>query len=343
MDSAASAQGMDGGSIAHPIEQPSHQAGSALRQESHSPSQPSGKCPKVRESGITVLWEPNQRRKIIADIIFVHGLGGHPQTTWEYGRRAKGSQPDTPTTKLKKRQRVATLFRKKDRTFREQTDRPPEALDDAPSPSFDMDHDAGAPARKAGTYCYWPYDLISAEFDNVRVMSYGYDSNPTHFYCSLTVQMTISQHAQQLLQAVTDARAKCRGRPTIFVAHSLGGILVKDALIESKKFEYQPSQLDLAKSCSAIIFFGTPHQGSNAAAYGEFLASVVSALPLSPSVNKDILRGLKPDGEKIAMVTADFNNILNDQIPVEEKIQIYSFREGKPMTNVSKFDGKVKF
>lgn len=88
-------------------------------------------------------------------------------------------------------------------------------------------------------------------------------------------------------------------------------------------------------------FFGTPHQGANAAAYGEMLANLVGALPLFPSVYKEVLRGLKPDGEKLSNVTADFNDQLSKEMPAANKIQLYSFREGKPLTNLKKFDGKV--
>ena len=117
--------------------------------------------------------------------------------------------------------------------------------------------------------------------------------------------MTITQHAQQLLQKITDARTECRERPIIFVAHSLGGILVKDMIIQSAKYEHQLKFLDINKSTSAIIFFGTPHLGANAARCGEIVSNIVGSLPGGWSVYKELLRGLKPDREKLSNINAD--------------------------------------
>lgn len=99
---------------------------------------------------------------------------------------------------------------------------------------------------------------------------------------------------------------------------------------------------DIYRSCSAIFFFGTPHQGANAATYGEMIGRVVGALPLSPSVYKEVLYGLKPNGEKISSVVGRFNDVLDRQIPERENILIYSFQEGKPLAGLAGFDGKVR-
>jgi hypothetical protein len=51
----------------------------------------------------------------------------------------------------------------------------------------------------------------------------------------------------------------------VFVAHGLGGILVKDVVLESAKYKDQPALRDINDSCFATFFFGTPHRGSDAA------------------------------------------------------------------------------
>jgi hypothetical protein len=86
-------------------------------------------------------------------------------------------------------------------------------------------------------------------------------------------------------------------------------------------------------------FFGTPHLEADAAVYGDIVASVVSAV--GPSVYKEVLRGLKPDAEVLANINTDFNDLLNKSIPPEQKIQIFSFQEGKGITSIGKLDGKV--
>jgi len=272
----------------------------------------------VAPIGITVLSDSTRVDGVVADVCFVHGLAGHPLRTW---LKPSGSTV-TSHPEVQQQQRSSPSSLKK--LF---------GRSKAPStPQLEA-----AATGKGGTY--WPLDLVVRDFENVRVLTYGYDSHPSHFYTGKTTKMTISQHAQQLLQAVTNVRGECRGRPIIFVAHSLGGILVKDAILRSLRYGDHQPQRDLGHSCPAIMFFGTPHLGANAAVYGDMVASIVSAI--GPSVYKEVLRGLKPDGEVLANINADFNDQLNKSIPPEQKIQIFSFQEGKGVTSIGKFDGKV--
>lgn len=269
-------------------------------------------CPSILDNSITYLWAPADSSEIVADLCFVHGLGGHPQDTWNYGktRRALPSDGAASENDMKDRSSFSTHFRRLGLKKRQPVQN-------------EVVHDqASAAAGENDTSCFWPFDLVPDDFDNVRILTYGYDSHPSHFYKGSTNQMTITQHAQQLLQQITNARTECRGRPIIFAAHSLGGILVKDMIIQSAKYEYQPKFLDVGKYTFAIIFFGTPHLGASAARYGEMVSNLVGSLPGGLSVYKEVLRGLRPDGEKLSNVNADFNDVLNMNVPALDKIQI---------------------
>lgn len=279
--------------------------------------------PNVSQHGVTVLYEHEDQASIVADVVFVHGLGGHPRKTWQYGK-LEDLQAEEETRATSKKSRWK-FFKRKESSPSEPTDRSGETR------SSDAQN----------SHCFWPYDLVPSDFHNVRVMTYGNDSHPTHFYKGAAVQMTITQHSRQLLQAVTNSRSKCMKRPLIFVAHSLGGILVKDAMVLSDRHP-QPHMQDVALSCRYIMFFGTPHQGATIASYGEMLAAVVGALPLAPSTYKEILHGLQPDSEKLSSVTATFNNLLDSKLSESEKIFLYSFMEGMPMTNLNMPGGKVR-
>lgn len=59
------------------------------------------------------------------------------------------------------------------------------------------------------------------------------------------------------------------------------------------------------------------------------------------STYQGILQSLKPDSEKLESLTREFNDILNAPIHVENKIKIYSFQEGKGISGLKWFDGKV--
>jgi hypothetical protein len=310
-------------------------SGQAPPEVSRPPLEPSPKvsrsCPSIVNDSITQLWAPANSSDIVADLCFVHGLGGHPQGTWNYGKTRTADAPDGAASVNKPKERSSLSIGLERLGLKKRQPVKNEGVNDQ-APAVDGEND---------TSCFWPFELVPDDFDNVRILTYGYDSHPSHFYKGSTNQMTITQHSQKLLQQITNVRTKCRGRPIIFVAHSLGGILVKDMIIQSGKYEQQPKFLDVSKCTFAIIFFGTPHLGANAARYGEIVSNVVGSLPGGLSVYKEVLRGLKPDGEKLSNVNADFNDVLNKNIPAQEKVQIYSFQEGKPISSVKFFDGKV--
>jgi hypothetical protein len=141
--------------------------------------------------------------------------------------------------------------------------------------------------------CFWPFDLVPEDFSNFRITTYGCDSQPSHYYTSKTTQMTISQHARDLLIKLTNSRSECRERPLIFVSHNLGGIL-EDMIVESLKNKQQPDLQDAGNACRTI-FFGTPHDGAGSAEWGVMPSNIISTLPGGFSAYKSILRGLAPD------------------------------------------------
>lgn len=158
----------------------------------------------VSEHGLTLLHEPDDQHPI-ADIIFVHGLQGHPKKTWQYGSKEETPGPYRHTIRR-------GLF------GRRRNDPPPSR-------------------SKPKSSVYWPEDLLPKDHDNVRIITYGYDSRISHLFNSPAYQLNISQHGEALLNRVSGERvgSKCRGRPIIFVAHNVGGLLVKEALAESEK------------------------------------------------------------------------------------------------------------
>jgi len=47
------------------------------------------KRPLIQNSGLSELHNPSPRDKIIADIVFVHGLAGSPFEAWLYGKSSR--------------------------------------------------------------------------------------------------------------------------------------------------------------------------------------------------------------------------------------------------------------
>jgi len=252
----------------------------------------------IHPTDLTVISPCASGTDVQADIIFVHGLMGHPVKTWLYGPldgSAEGSHP---------RSRLSRLFKPKKQ------------------------------AETSPSNLYWP--LFLSRVGNFRIMTYGYDSHPIHFF-SPTNQMSITNHAEQLMIKVNWKRVNCAGRPIIFVSHSLGGILVKAAINESSRSTGSAS--DLAKSCRAIFFFGTPHMGSSAAQFGVFLKNIISVLPLGPDIEDKILRGLSPGSQDLYNITRDFNSIIDKD--TARRLKICCIQEGSAISGVKGFARKI--
>ena len=88
---------------------------------------------------------------------------------------------------------------------------------------------------------------------------------------------SIATHANSLLDRLKNKRREAGElhRPLIFVAHSMGGLVVKQALIEAM---LNPRYCCIKASTYGLVFFATPHRGGNRAGVGEFAANICSAL-----------------------------------------------------------------
>ena len=69
--------------------------------------------------------------------------------------------------------------------------------------------------------------FLPKSLPTARAMKLGYNANPL----SNLVTSRVLDHADGLLAGLLTMRARCQDRHLIFIAHSLGGIVVKRALI----------------------------------------------------------------------------------------------------------------
>ncbi|KAG8798296.1 hypothetical protein FRC16_007515 [Serendipita sp. 398] len=71
----------------------------------------------------------------------------------------------------------------------------------------------------------WLRDLLPNDFPNARILSYGYDADTRSF--AQTSTQTIFRHAEAFVEDLSQLRRTEPKRPVIFLAHSLGGIILK--------------------------------------------------------------------------------------------------------------------
>jgi pimeloyl-ACP methyl ester carboxylesterase len=148
------------------------------------------------------------------DIVFVHGLGGHPWTTWSWER--------------------------------------------------DLNN-------------FWPIWLEDeGALSTWRVFTFGYDSNWRGAGANLNISDFAKDLLLQILTFTSSNGCSVRPKKIIFVAHSMGGLVVKKAFLLGK----QDLQFtDIAASFYGIIFLATPHRGAQSAST---LNNILASLPLGP-------------------------------------------------------------
>ena len=161
------------------------------------------------------------------------------------------------------------------------------------------------------------------DIPQARVWTYGYNADVIGGFFQSNNQNSISQHGRNL--AVRLEREIENEDPMIFVAHSLGGILVKDALHRSQLCR------DRTKF---IVFLGTPHRGSDKAMWGE-TASNLARLALQDS-NKKLLEGLEVDSEVLDNIHDEFKTIVTDN-----NIKVHSFQEAHGISGMKGLHKKV--
>ncbi|KAH7012721.1 uncharacterized protein B0I36DRAFT_256250 [Microdochium trichocladiopsis] len=102
-----------------------------------------------------------------------------------------------------------------------------------------------------------PYDLTLEGNDRpiARVMTYGYNSSiPQSNSMQNLEDLAASFHSSLLALAGTYIK------PILVIAHSLGGLIIKQALISLSRSESRDDQL-LLGAVYGVVFFGVPHDG----------------------------------------------------------------------------------
>ncbi|KAL2066927.1 hypothetical protein VTL71DRAFT_1351 [Oculimacula yallundae] len=169
-------------------------------------------------------------------------------------------------------------------------------------------------------------DFLPRYLPQARVLTLGYNANISSLGSKIAGSERLLQHAQTLIAQLTADREldNASDRPIIFVCHSLGGIVVKKALVYSaSQASSQTAHLGSIYTCTyAIIFLGTPHHGSSKARILHALTNLASlAIPSAAvSLSATLLRTLELESEVLQDVTAAW-------VPIMSPFRIFFFWE----------------
>ncbi|KAI4134497.1 MAG: hypothetical protein LQ347_001477 [Umbilicaria vellea] len=161
----------------------------------------------------------------------------------------------------------------------------------------------------------WLRDFLPPQLPSARVLLFGYNANVA-FETSIA---GVREQAINLLNRVASKRGEAEERPIVFIAHSLGGLVVKRALVEAK---LDDSYKSIREATYGIAFFSTPHQGGNFTKLGDIAASITRGVLRNPS--NTFMEALKKDSLFSDTLVGDFRHQLEDY-------HVLSFFETLPM------------
>ncbi|KAI1076000.1 ankyrin [Whalleya microplaca] len=253
----------------------------------------------VHSTGITELYVPPSP---VIDICFVHGFTGHPERTWRSKKRTKREAENGSSVPPKRR--LTSGWRAISRV------------------SVRDNNNLAEQAVVKAEHVYWPRDLVPEIMPQARVLTFGYDTHIKHSLVGPISHNRLSDHAQDFLAALEAVRMSDGSRPLLFIAHSLGGLLVKDMLSLSRSYEQdQPDRASIYHSTVGLVFFGTPHGGANPLnIVHETLVGLTKTLGWK--VNEEIVRILMPAAEQLDQLRHGFRSMT-----YEKHWDIYTFQE----------------
>ncbi|GAB1315399.1 hypothetical protein MFIFM68171_05609 [Madurella fahalii] len=161
---------------------------------------------------------------------------------------------------------------------------------------------------------FWPKEWLPRHpgFRNVRIHSFGYDSD---WKAKGHSTATVHDFGQALLLALRTSECFSTN-PIVFVAHSMGGIVIKEAYIMARQ---DPSCHELASRIVATVFLATPHRGSDYATY------------LNNILRVSAMHGVRAYISDLERVSASLIKVNDTFRHYCDKLTLYSFFETRAL------------
>lgn len=149
---------------------------------------------------------------------------------------------------------------------------------------------------------------IRSDISSARVLLYHYESR---WLGAEAKQQTLYNVASLLLDSLVEKRKSEEAgettRPLVFLAHSMGGLVVAKALTlaaaQPEKIEY----MRIYECFAGAIFFGTPFKGSSAQARALLLATFLEKV--GGAIPTQMVQFLDPERDSLDELRRDFVNL----------------------------------
>src|SRR5690349_5435675 len=164
---------------------------------------------------------------------------------------------------------------------------------------------------------------IRSDIPKSRVLLYHYDSR---WLGAQAKEQTIYNVAILLLESIVEKRKGKDevARPLVFLAHSMGGLVVAKALALAAQQRDKIEYMRVIECFAGAIFFGTPFGGSSSQAKAYLLATFLEKV--NRAVPSQLLQLLDPDRDSLEELRRDFVNLALK----EPKAKLVCFYELEP-------------
>ncbi|KAK4459258.1 hypothetical protein QBC42DRAFT_232163 [Cladorrhinum samala] len=174
----------------------------------------------------------------------------------------------------------------------------------------------------------WATDLLPRDLPATRVLSFGYNAD---MYCNNSIA-GIRGNAEFLMSSLKARRSDDPHRPILFVAHCLGGLIVKQLLSFASQDPARHGAI-----CSAtkgILFFGTPNNAVDRRQWETLAERYYSRYDRRKSNLAGLVTALTKDAPDLSEVNEDFRHI-SDRWPIFSFYESLSQRgAGAPILDI---------
>ncbi|KAK1759682.1 hypothetical protein QBC47DRAFT_372787 [Echria macrotheca] len=156
----------------------------------------------------------------------------------------------------------------------------------------------------------WVRQSIRRSASTARVMVYRHRD--------LVEGVNLEMLARDLLNQIQQQRQGTRpSRPIFFVAHSIGGLVVKLALLLATKL---PEYREIKYNCHGVVFFATPHRGSSYLSMKNMKESIQQLLHLKRQIPKSLSDEIRVGHPNLLRMQEEFLDIASE-------LRIWTFYE----------------
>ncbi|KAI9767029.1 MAG: hypothetical protein M1840_005988 [Geoglossum simile] len=168
---------------------------------------------------------------------------------------------------------------------------------------------------------FWPAALLAEDIPFARIYVYGYNSSIKD--PKLMSTSSIKEHANILLNLLDMERSPEEGTSAskiIFVGHSLGGLVIKQALLNAHE---NPQYTAIRTATFGLVFFGCPHHGAKGVELG-MVAATLAKFVSNGRASNELLESLRDNSLFTKEMSDRFSHQLLDY-------RVVSFIEGRPL------------